>query len=46
MLLQDIVVDYVTAMMHKAMEEAGKHGKLTTEDLMFLVRKVRHHQDA
>lgn len=37
---QDIVVDYVTTMMHKAMDESSKRGKLTTEDLVYLVRKV------
>lgn len=37
---QDIVVDYVTTMMHKAMDESAKRGKLATEDLVYLVRKV------
>jgi Transcription initiation factor IID, 18kD subunit len=37
---QDIVVDYVTTMMHKAMDESTKRGKLATEDLVYLVRKV------
>lgn len=41
MCLQDIVVDYVTTMMHKAMDESAKRGKLATEDLVYLVRKVR-----
>ena len=39
---QDIVVDYVTTMMHKAMDESAKRGKLATEDLVYLVRKVQH----
>ena len=34
------MVDYVTTMMHKAMDESAKRGKLTTEDLVYLVRKV------
>jgi Transcription initiation factor IID, 18kD subunit len=38
---QDIVVDYVTTMMHKAMDESAKRGKLATEDLVYLVRKVQ-----
>lgn len=38
---QDIVVDYVTVMMHKAMDASAKRGKLDTEDLVQLVRKVR-----
>lgn len=38
-LVEDIVVDYVTTMMHKAMDESSKRGKLTTEDLVYLVRK-------
>lgn len=37
---QDIVVDYVTTMMHKAMDESSKRGKLATEDLVYLVRKA------
>lgn len=34
------MVDYVTTMMHKAMDESTKRGKLATEDLVYLVRKV------
>ena len=34
------MVDYVTTMMHKAMDESAKRGKLATEDLVYLVRKV------
>jgi len=34
-------VDYVTTMMHKAMDESAKRGKLATEDLVYLVRKAR-----
>ncbi|KAI5056871.1 hypothetical protein GOP47_0028689 [Adiantum capillus-veneris] len=38
-LVEDILVDYVTEMVHKAQDIASRRGKLTTEDLMFLVRK-------
>lgn len=38
-LLEDILIDYVTEMVHKAQDVASRRGKLTTEDLMFLVRK-------
>mmetsp|Transcript_998 Transcript_998/g.3052 ORF Transcript_998/g.3052 Transcript_998/m.3052 type:complete len:152 (-) Transcript_998:320-775(-) len=38
-LVEDIVVDYVTVMMHKAMDASMKRGKLDTEDLVQLVRK-------
>lgn len=34
-------MDYVTVMMHKAMDASAKRGKLDTEDLVQLVRKVR-----
>ncbi|KAI5056304.1 hypothetical protein GOP47_0028122 [Adiantum capillus-veneris] len=39
-LVEDILVDYVTEMVHKAQDIASRRGKLTTEDLMFLVRKI------
>ncbi|KAL2649316.1 hypothetical protein R1flu_017444 [Riccia fluitans] len=38
-LVEDILLDYITEMIHKAQEVASKRGKLTTEDIMFLVRK-------
>eukprot|EP00250_Pteridium_aquilinum_P001462 c11652_g1_i2 orf=136-561(+) len=38
-LVEDILVDYVTDMVHKAQDIASRRGKLTTEDLVFLVRK-------
>lgn len=31
----------MTTMMHKAMDESAKRGKLATEDLVYLVRKAR-----
>ena len=34
-------MDYVTTMMHNAMDESAKRGKLTMEDIIYLVRKVR-----
>lgn len=39
LLVEDILLDYVTDMIHKAQEVASRRGKLTTEDIMFLVRK-------
>ncbi|KAK1292654.1 hypothetical protein QJS10_CPB17g01147 [Acorus calamus] len=37
--LEDIVVEYVTDMVHKAQDIATKRGKLLTEDFLFLIRK-------
>ncbi|XP_010259361.1 PREDICTED: transcription initiation factor TFIID subunit 13-like [Nelumbo nucifera] len=38
-LVEDIVVEYVTDLVHKAQEIASKRGKLLTEDFLFLIRK-------
>ncbi|KAL1558331.1 Transcription initiation factor TFIID subunit 13 [Salvia divinorum] len=38
-LVEDIVVEYVTEMVHKAQDIASKRGKLLTEDFLFLIRK-------
>ncbi|KAG8366244.1 hypothetical protein BUALT_Bualt17G0056300 [Buddleja alternifolia] len=38
-LLEDIVVEYVSDMVHKAQDVASKRGKLLTEDFLFLIRK-------
>ncbi|KAJ0610156.1 putative transcription factor Hap3/NF-YB family [Helianthus annuus] len=38
-LVEDIVVEYVTDMVHKAQDIASKRGKLLTEDFLFLIRK-------
>ncbi|KAL2239037.1 UNVERIFIED_CONTAM: Transcription initiation factor TFIID subunit 13 [Sesamum indicum] len=38
-LAEDIVVEYVTDMVHKAQDIASKRGKLLTEDFLFLIRK-------
>ncbi|ONK78726.1 uncharacterized protein A4U43_C02F21790 [Asparagus officinalis] len=38
-LLEDIVVEYVTDLVHKAQDIATKRGKLLTEDFLYLVRK-------
>lgn len=38
-LVEDIVVDYVTVMMQRAVDASAKRGKLETEDLIRLVRK-------
>ncbi|BBM98656.1 transcription initiation factor TFIID subunit 13 [Marchantia polymorpha subsp. ruderalis] len=39
LLVEDILLEYITEMVHKAQDVASKRGKLTTEDIMFLVRK-------
>ncbi len=38
--LQDVLVDFVVTLMRTAAEESSKRGKLSVEDLIFLVRKV------
>ncbi|XP_068641818.1 transcription initiation factor TFIID subunit 13 [Aristolochia californica] len=38
-LVEDIVVEYVTDLVHKAQDTASKRGKLLTEDFLFLIRK-------
>ncbi|GLJ11935.1 hypothetical protein SUGI_0180510 [Cryptomeria japonica] len=38
-LMEDIVIDYITDMVHKAQDLASKRGKLLTEDFLFLLRK-------
>ncbi|MQM04730.1 hypothetical protein Taro_037531 [Colocasia esculenta] len=38
-LVEDIVLEYVTDLAHKAQEIASKRGKLLTEDFLFLIRK-------
>uniref|UniRef100_A0A0C9RP39 Transcription initiation factor TFIID subunit 13 n=1 Tax=Wollemia nobilis TaxID=56998 RepID=A0A0C9RP39_9CONI len=38
-LMEDIVIDYITDMVHKAQDIASKRGKLLTEDFLFLLRK-------
>ncbi|GAB4840825.1 hypothetical protein Ancab_021585 [Ancistrocladus abbreviatus] len=38
-LVEDIVVEYVTDLVHKAQDVASKRGKLLTEDFLFLIRK-------
>ncbi|KAI3699271.1 hypothetical protein L2E82_43473 [Cichorium intybus] len=37
-LMEDIVMEYVTDMAHKAQDIASKRGKLLTEDFLFLIR--------
>ncbi|CAK9213528.1 hypothetical protein BDL97_18G098500 [Sphagnum fallax] len=39
LLMEDILIDYITDTVHKAQDVASRRGKLTTEDIMFLVRK-------
>ncbi|WCJ22296.1 Transcription initiation factor TFIID subunit 13 [Euphorbia peplus] len=38
-LVEDIVVEYVTDMAHKAQEIGSKRGKLMVEDFLYLIRK-------
>ncbi|KAB5527383.1 hypothetical protein OIU76_005472 [Salix suchowensis] len=38
-LVEDIVVEYVTDLAHKAQEMGSKRGKLSVEDFLFLIRK-------
>nr|GEW14538.1 transcription initiation factor TFIID subunit 13 [Tanacetum cinerariifolium] len=38
-LVKDIVVEYVTDIVHKAQDIASKRGKLLTEVFLFLIRK-------
>ncbi|KAK9161711.1 hypothetical protein Syun_008052 [Stephania yunnanensis] len=38
-LVEDIVVEYVTDLVHKAQEIACKRGKLLTEDFLYLIRR-------
>ena len=38
-LMEDIMIDYITDLVHKSQSVASRRGKLTTEDVMFLVRK-------
>ncbi|XP_052175720.1 transcription initiation factor TFIID subunit 13 [Diospyros lotus] len=38
-LMEDIVVEYVTDMVHKAQDIASRRGKLLTEDFLYLIRK-------
>uniref|UniRef100_A0A453KDK8 Transcription initiation factor TFIID subunit 13 n=1 Tax=Aegilops tauschii subsp. strangulata TaxID=200361 RepID=A0A453KDK8_AEGTS len=38
-LVEDIVVEYITDLVHKAENVASKRGKLLTEDFLYLIRK-------
>ncbi|KAJ3669462.1 hypothetical protein LUZ60_011412 [Juncus effusus] len=38
-LVEDIVVEYITDLVHKAQNVASKRGKLLTEDFLYLIRK-------
>ncbi|KAJ0980605.1 hypothetical protein J5N97_008860 [Dioscorea zingiberensis] len=38
-LVEDIVVEYITDLVHKAQDVATKRGKLLTEDFLYLIRK-------
>ncbi|CAI0395929.1 unnamed protein product [Linum tenue] len=38
-LVEDIVVEYVTDMVHKAQDIGSKRGKISIEDFLYLIRK-------
>ncbi|KAF6165588.1 hypothetical protein GIB67_021858 [Kingdonia uniflora] len=38
-LVEDIVVEYITDLVHKAQDVASTRGKLLTEDFLYLIRK-------
>lgn len=38
-LMEDIVIEYITDMVHKAQEVASQRGKVGVEDILFLIRK-------
>ncbi|TYH11505.1 hypothetical protein ES288_A07G263400v1 [Gossypium darwinii] len=38
-LVEEIVVEYVTDLAHKAQDIGSKRGKLSVEDFLFLIRK-------
>ncbi|KAL5560977.1 hypothetical protein UlMin_030724 [Ulmus minor] len=38
-LMEDIVVEYITDLVHKAQDIGSKRGKLAVEDFLFLIRK-------
>ncbi|OVA16820.1 Transcription initiation factor IID [Macleaya cordata] len=38
-LVEDIIVEYITDLVHKAQDIASKRGKLLTEDFLYLIRK-------
>ncbi|MED6143781.1 Transcription initiation factor TFIID subunit 13 [Stylosanthes scabra] len=39
-LMEDIVVEYVTELVHKAQDIGSQRGKLSVEDFLYLIRKV------
>ncbi|KAG6644996.1 transcription initiation factor TFIID subunit 13-like isoform X1 [Carya illinoinensis] len=38
-LVEDIIVEYVTDLVHKAQDTGSKRGKLSVEDFLYLIRK-------
>jgi transcription initiation factor TFIID subunit 13 len=40
-LVEDIVVEYVTDLTHKAQEIGSKRGRLLVDDFLYLIRKVK-----
>ncbi|GJP74404.1 hypothetical protein CLOP_g4989 [Closterium sp. NIES-67] len=38
-LVEEIAIEYITDMVHRAQEVAARRGRLTTEDVLFLIRK-------
>ncbi|XP_050265430.1 transcription initiation factor TFIID subunit 13-like isoform X2 [Quercus robur] len=39
-LVEDIVVEYITDLVHKAQDIGSKRGKISVEDFLYLIRKV------
>eukprot|EP00850_Spirogloea_muscicola_P005087 SM000023S07543 [mRNA] locus=s23:21999:22890:- [translate_table: standard] len=39
-LVEDILVECITEMIHKAQELGSRRGKMATEDILFLIRKA------
>ncbi|CAI7777786.1 unnamed protein product, partial [Closterium sp. NIES-53] len=38
-LVEEMVIEYITDLVHRAQEVAARRGRLTTEDVLFLIRK-------
>ncbi|CAI7923842.1 unnamed protein product, partial [Closterium sp. NIES-54] len=41
-LVEEMVIEYITDLVHRAQEVAARRGRLTTEDVLFLIRKAPH----
>ena len=38
-ILEDLVIEFITEMTHKAKSIGGSHGRVQVEDIVFLIRK-------